>query len=102
MTTFNNENRGVLFQNERKTNPKQPDFTGNVTISRDLLMFATKEIAAGREPTLSLSGWNKTGGNGKRFLSLSVQEPYRKDGAAPAQRAAPSPREVINDDDIPF
>ena len=106
MTTFDNTNKGVLFTNDRKTAPNQPDFTGNVVLSRELILYVTKEIAEGREPKIAVKGWRKTSGAGKTFVSLSVEEPWDPNKAqTPRPRAqvqaAPPPAYEVNDD-IPF
>lgn len=104
--TYDNSNRGALFTNERKTKPNQPDFTGNIVLSQELILHATREMAAGREPKIALSGWSKVSGAGKKFLSLSADKPYDPNAQArpsqPAQRQAPSGGAFDPSDDIPF
>jgi hypothetical protein len=56
------ENTGVLFKNNKKTDDKQPDYTGNILIG-------TEE--------LRLAGWIKEGKNGK-FLSIKATEQTSK------------------------
>jgi hypothetical protein len=70
---YDNTNRGVLFENDRKTTDKHPDLTGTINID-------------GVEKYLS--GWWKEGKNGQ-FLSVSIGKP--KEQQAP-QRAAPPVR----------
>lgn len=106
--TYDNSNRGALFANERKTKPNQPDFTGNVVLSQELILHVTREIAAGREPKIAVSGWRKTSNAGKQFISLSVDKPYDPNAGQQAQRqrATPAPAPSGGDfdpsDDIPF
>lgn len=106
MTTYDNSNTGVLFPNDRKTNPNQPDFTGSVILSRELILYATREIGAGREPKLTIKGWKKTSKAGKGFVSLRAEEPWdpNKAQARPAssQQAQPSGGSYDVNDDIPF
>lgn len=104
MPEYDNNNRGVLFPNKRKTTPSQPDFTGNVVLGKDLISFLTREMAAGREPKLEMVAWSKTSGAGNRFLSLSVKEPYdakKAQGSSPAPSGQSGSTYDINDD-IPF
>lgn len=97
---YNDDNRGVLFKNDKQGNEKRPDYTGKINVE-------------GKD--YQLSAWIKEGRSGK-FMSLSVQEP-RKQGSEPAQHRAsrqamdaqsPSPRGggatgfVDMEDDIPF
>jgi hypothetical protein len=52
------ENTGVLFKNNKKTEEKQPDYTGNILVG-------TKEMR--------LAAWIKEGKNGK-FMSIKLSE----------------------------
>lgn len=103
MTAYDNSNTGVLFPNERKTSANHPDFTGNVVLSRELIIFATREISEGREPKISVSGWKKTSNAGKGFVSLKISEPWdaNKQPARPAQPARQAPS-AFDDNDPPF
>ena len=56
------ENTGVLFKNNKKTNEKQPDYTGNILVG-------TKEM--------QLAAWIKEGKNGK-FMSIKLSEQNSK------------------------
>jgi len=83
---YSNENRGVLFRNDKKETEKHPDMTGSLNVG-------------GTE--YYVSAWTKVSKKGSKFLSLSVKA---KDSvAAPALKQA---RQVIDndfdDDIIPF
>jgi hypothetical protein len=54
-TTYDNELRGALFKNDRKTTEKQPDYQGEATIA------GTK---------FRIAGWIRTSHAGRRYLSL--------------------------------
>lgn len=83
---YDDTNRGVLFKNDRKEQPNQPDYKGNINV-------------AGVE--MWLSAWIKEGQNGK-FMSLSVT-PKEAPAAQPARAAArPAARTPGDDDEIPF
>lgn len=57
---YDNNNRGVLFKNDKKENDKQPDYTGKIEVEN-------KEY--------NLSAWIKESKKtGKKFMSLAVQE----------------------------
>jgi hypothetical protein len=55
---FDDTNRGVLFRDEKKSEPADRDYSGSINI-------------AGVE--YWLSGWTKTSKKGTKFLSLSVK-----------------------------
>jgi len=72
MTTYDNTNRGVLFDNDRKETDNHPDMTGTLNINGVDHWF---------------SGWWKDGSRGE-FLSLSIGKPKDQQQArqAPPQR----------------
>jgi len=81
------ENSGSLFVNSyKKEGSNQPDYRGTVNVDGQ-----EKEI----------SGWKKETNDGKVFLSLSFQEPYKKETVADVKpKAKVNPTE--GDDDLPF
>lgn len=87
--------KGALFGNTNKKG-SQPDYTGNVDLSVELLEEFIKEarktdgIVKAR-----LAAWVKAGNKGK-FLSLSLNAPFDK-GSAPARSPGKPPN-----DDMPF
>jgi hypothetical protein len=62
MSDYNNENRVVIFKNNKKTDEKQPEYTGTINVE-------------GKEYSVSL--WVKDGKAGK-FFSGKIQEPFKK------------------------
>jgi uncharacterized protein (DUF736 family) len=58
MADFDNQNRGVLFSNDKGDNPKRPDYKGSINVD-------------GSEYWLSM--WKKTSKSGQPFFSLSVE-----------------------------
>ena len=63
-TYMHKPDKGVLFANDRKRNPTQPDFTGNYTTQDG----KKRNIAA----------WLNTTKN-REYLSLSFSDPYNAD-----------------------
>lgn len=61
--SYDNTNSGAIFKNE-KTKETQPDYKGKLNVN-------------GKD--FDVSGWIKTSKEGKSFLSLKIQEPYKKD-----------------------
>ena len=72
MSQYDNTNKGVLFDNDRKQTEKHPDMNGSININGVEHWF---------------SGWWKKGARGD-FLSLSIGSP--KDQQAAPAPAAPS------------
>lgn len=55
----NKPNSGVLFKNDKKENPNQPDYTGSINIK-------------GEEKRISM--WVKIAKSGVKYLSVAVSE----------------------------
>lgn len=78
---YDNELRGVLFKNDRKTKANQPDYKGNAQID---------------DVEYWVSGWTKTPrSGGAKFMSLAFtkKEENEFEGKGPSQDF---------DDDMPF
>lgn len=73
---YDNTNRGVLFENDRKTDPKHSDYTGEIDV-------------AGAK--YWLNAWISTSKNGKGYLSVTIKP-----------KTATKWQEKQIDDQIPF
>ena len=80
----------TLFKNEYKEKENQPDYKGD---------------GAGVDGTpLEIAGWIKESRNGKKFISLKVQEPREKGDSIPQASPKQMPKHDLDDldDSIPF
>ena len=59
MTTYDNNNRGSLFKNDKKTEERHPDLSGSINIEGT---------------DYWISGWSKVSKGGQKFISLSVRQ----------------------------
>jgi uncharacterized protein (DUF736 family) len=78
---YDNTNTFVLFQNDKKGNPKAPDYTGTVNVNGE---------------DFEAAGWKKVSTkDGKTFMSgrLELKKANRGGGGRPSNQ---------HDDDIPF
>jgi len=91
MTQYNDDDTGVLFQNREKQG-KQPDYTGRIQLSKDLLRGLVAGLNDGNDAIVEVAGWKKQGPKAGEFLSLSAQLPRKKE-------AKP---EADFEDEIPF
>lgn len=73
---YDNTNRGVLFENDRKESDKHPDMNGSLNVNGVDHWF---------------SAWWKNGAKGE-FLSLSLGKPKEQRGDIPTSQAAPERR----------
>lgn len=73
---YDNTNKGALFKNDRRTNDRQPEYTGSLNVE-------------GVE--YWLSAWVKTSKAGQKFFSVAI-----------TKKEAPRPAVQVGDDDVPF
>jgi len=78
---YDNELRGVLFKNNKRTHEKQPEYTGSTQVN-------------GQE--FWLSAWVKESKNGQKFFSLSLTP------KEPVEESPPQLPAVDVNADIPF
>lgn len=77
--SYDNNNSGVLFRNDKKTTDKHPDYKGNAEVGGVAFW---------------VSGWIKQSKAGAKFMSLRF-EPKEQQASKPVA-------ELDNCDDIPF
>ena len=77
MSTYDNTNTGALFPNDKGDNPKRPDFRGTINVGGT---------------DYNVAGWRKESKNGKKFLSLKLDQ--KTDGGNQSANN--------DDDEIPF
>jgi hypothetical protein len=77
INTFDNNNRGALFKDDKKSKDTDRDYSGTINVD-------------GTE--YWVSGWIKTSKKGTKFLSLSVKPKTEAAGGGP----------VAMNDEIPF
>lgn len=81
---YDNTNRGVLFKNDQKGNPKRPQYRGTINVE-------------GTE--MNLSAWIKESQKtGDKFLSLSIG---RKKDAPPKPKREAIVDDAFQDDELP-
>ena len=96
---------GILFQNDRKDKPTQPDYTGNIELEPEVIRDLMAQIEEGVEqPKANLVGWRKTGKTGRPFLSLrgSILRERQAEGGGYQTPASANPASADLDDEIPF
>ena len=74
---LDNTNTGALFPNDKGDNPKRPDFRGTINVGGT---------------DYNVAGWRKESKNGKKFLSLKLDQ--KTDGGNQSANN--------DDDEIPF
>ena len=89
---------GVLFTNERKQKPNQPDYTGDLELSDEVVNDLVEQMSRGEaKPKLRLAGWKKTSQKtGKVFVSLTGSKFEER------QAQQPQAQNTALDDEVPF
>jgi hypothetical protein len=83
-------NSGALFAVKTKTNPKAPDYAG------DLFIDLTGLDVRNNKVEVRIAGWKRQTKTGSVMLSLVVDKFEKKEQKSPAQQI----QEM--DDDVPF
>ena len=84
-------NKGAIFANKTKTNPKAPDYRGTVLLDLNTYEVINNCIK------VELSGWKTTAKSGLVYLDIRAQKPYEDGKTQPQQTKL----EEL-DDDIEF
>lgn len=94
-------NSGILFIQDpaKKTNPKSPDYEGNVELDAKMLADLVAMHNAQKPIKLDLAGWRKKSAKGNTFISLTAKLPFTK--SEPVKEERPKSMFEI-DDEIPF
>ena len=92
MSYQNRPGSGALFSNNRKDKDTHPDYRGDVCLPDGTVM--------------SIAGWLKSGRDGRKFISLKIEEPrdkktddFRSRDAAGVSR---NDRDDPFSDEVPF
>jgi hypothetical protein len=96
----NYPNSGALFPNNRATNPKAPQWQGDIEFDADLLRALVTAAKAGKQIKVRLAGWVRQTKSGDDFISLTGSIPQERQ-EAPRQQPRPAASADL-DDDIPF
>lgn len=64
-----------IFNNNRKANPKAPDFQGSLDMDREFLETMLTKLDSNGEIRCEFSGWNKEGRNGT-YIQGKINPPY--------------------------
>ena len=98
-----NQSDGAIYTNNYKQNDKQPDWTGKVEISRDMLKELVSIVKEGGTGELRVALWNRTSKNGNEYKYARLDIPQNKEEPKkePVEDKADDV-ETFTDDDIPF
>ncbi len=92
-----NQSDGAIYTNDYKNSEKQPDWTGKVSVSRDMLKELVEKLRGGDTNEnggvdLRVALWNRTSKNGKKYKYAKLDTPQKKE--------EPKPVENVNDNTV--
>tara|TARA_E500000318_G_C3534990_1_gene202178 strand:- start:446 stop:742 length:297 start_codon:yes stop_codon:yes gene_type:complete len=91
---------GALFANQRKQKPTQPDFTGDLELSDEVVSDLVSQMERGnKKPKLRLAGWKKQSKKGTKFISILGSKFEERQ---PAQQRQTQSNDFDLNDDVPF
>ena len=95
---------GALFKNRKKQTGKQPDYTGNIEMSADVVRDLMAQLDEGvKHPKADLSAWIRQSKSGMNFLSLNSSVFYERNGGHnKSSNNNQSSASNDLDDEIPF
>ena len=96
---------GALFKNRKKQTEKQPDYTGNIEMSADVVRDLMAQLDEGiKHPKADLSAWIRQSKGGMNFLSLNSSVFYERNGGHNKSSNNNNQTSGSNDldDEIPF
>ena len=95
---------GALFKNRKKQTEKQPDYTGNIEMSADVVRDLMAQLDEGiKHPKADLSAWIRQSKGGMNFLSINSSVFYERNGGH--NRSSNNNQSSASndlDDEIPF
>ena len=96
MSQQTEQSGGAIFSNDYKQNDNQPDWTGKLEITSDLIKDLTDLVDSGNVIGLNIALWNRTSKNGKDYKYARLSIPQAK----PETNGSPS--DQFDNGDMPF
>ena len=92
---------GAIYTNNYKKTATQPDWTGKITLDRDLLKVLVKKVQEGEQAEIRVALWDRTSKNNNEYKYARLDLPMKKDETKVEPTPEPEKKE-ISDDDVPF
>jgi len=73
---------GAIFTNSYKKQPKHPDWTGTIELSKSILKELVERAKANQEISIRVAMWDRESKEGKTYKYVSVELPQLKEEQA--------------------
>jgi|TARA_R110000744_G_scaffold53396_2_gene114055 hypothetical protein len=70
---------GAVFANTYKKQPKHPDFTGKIELSKTILKALVERAKANQDISISMAMWDRVSKDGKVYKYVSIELPEIKE-----------------------
>jgi|TARA_R110001592_G_scaffold82040_1_gene243169 hypothetical protein len=93
---------GAIYTNSYKENEKQPDWTGKVSLDKNLLKALVEKIKGGEEAEMRVALWDRVSKNGNEYKYARLDIPQQQRKAEPTPPVVEEVTPDLSDDDLPF
>ena len=93
---------GAIYTNSYKENEKQPDWTGKVSLDKNLLKALVEKIKGGEEAEMRVALWDRVSKNGNEYKYARLDIPQQQRKAEPTPPVVEEVTPDVSDDDLPF
>tara|TARA_R100000773_G_C4107613_1_gene49371 strand:+ start:93 stop:395 length:303 start_codon:yes stop_codon:yes gene_type:complete len=92
---------GGLWQNFKKKSERQPDYTGYLEISSDVVSDLVNQVENSDRAKCSIASWKKVSKKGSTWLRITVEK-FDEDRNKTQQKEEPVENKSNIEDNIPF
>lgn len=78
-----NPNETTLWENKYRTSDSHPTKTGQLLLTRELLLELCEQQGKGGDFLVNISAWEKVAKNGKPIINIKIEKPHKFDKASP-------------------
>lgn len=91
-----NPNEATLWENKYKTSNSHPTKTGQLLLTRELLLELCEQQGKGGDFLINVSAWEKVSKNGKPIINIKIEKPHKFDKpSSPPQAQEPEATPAI-------
>lgn len=91
-----NPNEATLWENKFKTSDSHPSKTGQLLLTRELLLELCEQQGKGGDFLINVSAWEKVSKNGKPIINIKIEKPHKFDKpSSPPQAQEPEASPAI-------
>lgn len=74
-----NPNETTLWENKYRASDSHPTKTGQLLLTRELLLELCEQQGKGGDFLINISAWEKIAKNGKRIINIKLEKPHKFD-----------------------